>query len=165
VQDPTSHKQQNRPGGHTRCTKESARCAAGSGGKDKCASAAADLSEGMQLLGSNHASFQQHSLSLAMEQSSSDWHPQPLDNLVAYVGAAPAWLCASESSGFELFVSSRLAACSGAKPVPAHAPKLCVTVSTVSSQLDSLAVLPLCVPQPAQASSVGLSGSRHLGEF
>lgn len=167
VQDP-SPQQQGRLGCHPQCGNESVKCATGSEGKEKSdASAAADLAQGMQQLGINDASFQQHSLSLALEHSSSDWHPQPLDNLVAYMGAAPAWLCGSESSGFELFGSSRLAACSGAEPVPAHVPKLCVTVSTISSQLDSLAILPLCAPQPAQAeaTSAGLSGSQHLGEF
>lgn len=39
----------------------------------------------------------QHSLQLAWEQSSSaDWHPQPLDTLVAVVGAPPSWMCSSD---------------------------------------------------------------------
>lgn len=127
---------------------------------------AADLAANMQQMRLT-ADLQQHSLQLALD-SSADWHPHPLDTLVAVMGAPPAWLCGGETSGsFDFFGNSRLAACSGAEPPPVHVPKLCVTVSTVSSQLDSLAILPLCTPQPAPAepSPRELTDSRHLGEF
>jgi hypothetical protein len=66
----------------------------------------------------------------------------------------------------ELWTSSRLSELP--EPLPSHVPKLCVTVSRVSSELDSLAIPPLKMLAPvsmADASSPGLSGSRHLGEF
>ena len=109
----------------------------------------------------------QHSLQLALEQSSSDWHPQPLDTLVAVMGAPPGWLCGPDSSSLECWGSSYAAIASHAAPVATHAPKLCITVSTVSSQLDSLAFLPLKLPPgvPLQMSNTTLLESLHLGEF
>lgn len=108
----------------------------------------------------------QQSLQLALDESSSDWQPQPLDTLVAVIGAPPAWLCGADSGSIG-WGSSR-ALCSEAELVPTHPRKLCVTVSTVSSQLDSLAILPLRMPphaKPAVSSNTGLACSRHLGEF
>jgi hypothetical protein len=125
---------------------------------------------------------QQHSLQLALEHNqasgcSADWHPQPLDTLVAVMGAPPAWLCGSDSSGLSFLAgSSRCAALSETatgQVAAAHAPKLCVTVSTVSGSLDSLAIPPLnAAPPPAAKQQAGTASptppaldSRHEGEF
>jgi len=108
----------------------------------------------------------QHSLQLALDESSSGWQPQPLDTLVAVIGAPPAWLCGADSGSIG-WGSSR-ALFSEAELVPTHTRKLCVTVSTVSSQLDSLAILPLRMPPPAKPAvslNAELACSRHLGEF
>lgn len=144
-------------------------------------STAVDPAVGMQHV--NEALLQQqHSLQLALEQSqtsssSADWHPQPLDTLVAVMGAPPAWLCASDSSGLSFLAgSSRRAVLSGTtteQVAAAHAPKLCVTVSTVSGSLDSLAILPLhaAAPPPAQQQAGAARptppalDSHHVGEF
>lgn len=125
---------------------------------------------------------QQHSLQLALEQSqasssSADWHPQPLDTLVAVMGAPPAWLCASDSSGLSFLAgSSRRTMLSGTtaeQVAAAHVPKLYVTVSTVSGSLDSLAIQPLraAAPPPAQQQAGAARptppalDSHHVGEF
>lgn len=120
----------------------------------------------------------QQSLHLALEQSSADCQPQSLDTFVAVMGAAPGWLCAatnSSSGGAECcWDSSRLGAGLGAGAAeagllpPQHIVKLCVTVSTVSTERDSLATVPLRLPAPARGSTFGpamLVESRHLGEF
>lgn len=133
-------------------------------------------------------SYQQHSLQLALEYSSGvDWQPQPLDTLVAVMGAPPGWMCGDDCSSFDFWgggssllvrtddtsvLPAQLAAVPD-PPVPTRAPKLCVTVSTVSSEIDSLAFPPLRMPAaaPAQAATrvevtpTGLSSSKHLGEF
>jgi hypothetical protein len=108
----------------------------------------------------------QHSLQLALEHSSADWLKQPPETFVPWLGAPPAWLCGQDSSSVDPWSTSRLSELP--EPLPTHVPKLCVTVSRVSSELDSLAIPVLKTLAPVSrgdASSPGLSGSRHLGEF